>query len=75
MFQAECDAEHDCIASSILNYGACAFFALPEFIWLSRTNKLHKRDKSSQSHSHLGTWVWSVEVGEEKHRQARVPPD
>lgn len=32
-------------------------FALPEFIWLSLqfTDKQHKRDKSAQFHSHLGT--------------------
>lgn len=54
-------------SSSILNYSACAFlYYLSSFGYLF-ANGLHKRDKSSQSHSHLGTvGVESRSWGEEK---------
>lgn len=53
MCWAEFDAEHDCIAAAY-EITQRMHFCITWVHLVISTNKLHKRDKSSKSHSHLG---------------------
>lgn len=75
VFQAEFDAEHDCIVAAY-EITEHVHFCLTRVYLVISTNKLQRRDKSSQSHSHLGSWVWRAEVVRgKKQAEASALPD